>query len=173
MSANSLVIREIDSPIGKLVLGGQENTLYFIEHGSLEEKMDWIDQWKNRNLPKVPLHTDDQAFQQTIEELNQYFFHQNKSFTTPTILFGTPFQQKVWKALCSIPYGETATYKEIAQKIDNPKAVRAVGGAINKNPLSIIVPCHRVIGANKKLTGYRGGLDRKEKLLAIENVDVQ
>lgn len=68
---------------------------------------------------------------------------------------------------------ETATYKEIAQKIDNPKAVRAVGGAINKNPLSIIVPCHRVIGANKKLTGYRGGLDRKEKLLAIENVDVQ
>ncbi|MBR7553054.1 methylated-DNA--[protein]-cysteine S-methyltransferase [Allobacillus sp. GCM10007491] len=173
MSNQPLIIREIDSPIGKLVLGGQEDTLYFIEHGSLEEKMSWIERWINKNLPNSTLHTDNQAFQHAIDELNQYFYHQNQAFTAPTKFFGTPFQQKVWNTLRSIPYGQTVTYKEIAQKIDNPKAVRAVGGAINKNPLSIIVPCHRVIGSNKKLIGYRGGLDRKEKLLVIENADVQ
>ncbi|TSJ65980.1 methylated-DNA--[protein]-cysteine S-methyltransferase [Allobacillus salarius] len=173
MSTQPLIIREIDSPIGKLVVGGKENTLYFIEHGSIEEKRSWMKQWINKNLPNTTLHTDNRAFQHAIDELNQYFYHQNQVFTTPIKLFGTPFQTQVWNTLRSIPYGQTVTYKDIAQKIDNPKAVRAVGGAINKNPLSIIVPCHRVIGSNKKLIGYRGGLDRKEKLLVIENADVQ
>lgn len=103
------------------------------------------------------------------EELTAYFDGALQDFNVPTTFeIGTPFQQEVWKALRSIPYGTCVSYKDIAIKIGNPKAVRAVGGANNKNPISIIVPCHRVIGANKKLVGYGGGLEIKEALLTLE-----
>ena len=85
---------------------------------------------------------------------------------------GTDFQKKVWSALCRIPYGETRSYKDIAEKIGNPKAVRAVGGANNKNRFMIVVPCHRVIGADGSLTGYAGGIDKKIILLRHEGVDM-
>jgi len=90
-------------------------------------------------------------------------------FTVPLAPAGTPFQLSVWKALCSIPYGATASYADIARAIGNPKAVRAVGGANNKNSLPIFIPCHRVIGRDGSLTGYAGGLDIKKKLLDIES----
>ena len=86
---------------------------------------------------------------------------------------GTEFQKRVWKALCDIPYGETRSYKQIAQAIGNPKAVRAVGMANNKNPLLVIVPCHRVIGANGQLVGYASGLEKKRFLLQLENPNFQ
>ncbi len=107
--------------------------------------------------------------QKTIKELNEYFSGVRKEFTFPYKLIGTDFQIKVWRALCDIPYGQTRTYKEIAIAIGNEKACRAVGMANNKNPISIAVPCHRVIGANGKLVGYAGGLDMKEKLLLLES----
>ncbi len=101
-------------------------------------------------------------------QLAEYFSGLRTIFDLPLAPAGTPFQQKVWQALCDIPYGATCSYKDIAVAIDNPKGVRAVGLANGKNPIAIVIPCHRVIGANGKLTGYAGGLDRKATLLELE-----
>jgi methylated-DNA-[protein]-cysteine S-methyltransferase len=104
-----------------------------------------------------------------IQQLDEYFTGNRKIFDLPLKWEGTSFQKKVWQALCEIPYGETVSYKDIAERIGSPKAVRAVGQANRANNLAIIVPCHRVIGKNKKLTGYAGNrIDVKEKLLELE-----
>ena len=101
-------------------------------------------------------------------QLSEYLIGERKSFDLPLKPRGTVFQQQVWKALCDIPYGETRSYKQIAEAIGNPKAVRAVGMANNRNPLLIVVPCHRVVGANGKLVGYAAGIEKKEFLLKLE-----
>ena len=106
-----------------------------------------------------------------IEQLNRYFSGETIQFSVPIAAKGTPFQQSVWQALTTIPYGETWSYAQLADAIGNPKAVRAVGLANGKNPVSVIVPCHRVIGKNGKLTGYAGGVERKQRLLVIEGRD--
>lgn len=102
------------------------------------------------------------------QQLEEYFAGSRKKFDLPLNPAGTAFQQKVWTALQTIPYGQTASYKEIAAKVDNPKGCRAVGMANNKNPIAIIIPCHRVIGTNGKMVGYAGGLKIKEFLLNLE-----
>ncbi len=102
-------------------------------------------------------------------ELYEYFDGKRKSFSFKFSPKGTDFQKRVWSELCNIPYGKTCTYKDIAKAIGNEKASRAVGMANNKNPLAIVVPCHRVIGSNGKLVGYAGGLDMKEYLLKLES----
>ncbi len=104
----------------------------------------------------------------TIEQLEEYFSGLRNEFELPLAARGTEFQNQVWQALTTIPYGETWSYQDLADAIGNPKAVRAVGMANGKNPISIVVPCHRVIGKNGKLTGYAGGVDRKQRLLALE-----
>ena len=101
-------------------------------------------------------------------QLNEYLQGNRKTFHLPLRMKGTDFQVTVWKALCDIPYGETRNYKQIAEAIGNPKAVRAVGMANNRNPLLVVVPCHRVIGANGKLVGYAAGIEKKEFLLKLE-----
>ena len=101
-------------------------------------------------------------------QLNEYFLKKREKFSFPVKSSGTAFQQKVWNELCKISYGETNTYKEIAKKIGNEKAVRAVGTAIGRNPIAIVVPCHRVIGSNGSMIGYAYGIERKEKLLNLE-----
>lgn len=101
-------------------------------------------------------------------QLEEYFSGRRTQFDLPLAAKGTDFQQSVWQALCKIPYGETWSYQQLADEIGNPKAVRAVGLANGKNPISVIVPCHRVIGKNGKLTGYAGGVETKEKLLQLE-----
>lgn len=103
-----------------------------------------------------------------IVQLEEYFMRERKVFDVPMDLQGTTFQKQVWKALLKIPYGETCSYSVIASEINNQKAVRAVGAANGKNPISIIIPCHRVVGKNGTLTGYAGGLSIKEKLLSLE-----
>lgn len=108
------------------------------------------------------------VLQQAIDELTQYFSGERTQFTVPCVQRGTPFQQSVWSALTAVPYGETASYKDIATSIQNDKAVRAVGMTNSKNQLTIIVPCHRIIGSSGKLTGYAGGVWRKEWLLQHE-----
>lgn len=105
----------------------------------------------------------------TIKQLEEYFGGQRRKFDLPLNPQGTEFQKKVWSALEEIPYGETRSYKEIAVRVGNPAACRAVGMANNRNPIAIIIPCHRVIGSNGDLTGYAGGLDIKRRLLAIES----
>ena len=101
-------------------------------------------------------------------ELDEYFAGKLRRFTTPVIFEGTAFQRQVWTELCRIPYGETISYMELAKRIKNPKAVRAVGLANGANPIAIIVPCHRVIGANGSLTGFGGGIPTKRALLELE-----
>lgn len=103
------------------------------------------------------------------KQLNQYFEGKRKKFNLPLLIKGTEFQEKVWKALTTIHYGQTRSYGEIAKQIENQKASRAVGIANHNNKIIIVIPCHRVIGANKKLVGFGAGLDVKEKLLNIEN----
>ncbi len=104
-----------------------------------------------------------------VRQLDEYFAGIRTEFDLPLAAKGTAFQQSVWQALCEIPYGETWSYQQLAEAIGNPKAVRAVGLANGKNPISIIVPCHRVIGKSGKLTGYAGGVETKRKLLQLEN----
>ena len=103
-------------------------------------------------------------------QLNEYFHSKRKDFDLPLDQSGTDFQKQIWQGLITIPFGKSASYKDIANLANNPKAVRAVGAANGKNPISIIVPCHRVIGSNGKLTGYAGGLDRKKWLLSHEGI---
>ena len=105
----------------------------------------------------------------TYMQLKEYLSGKRKSFDIEIEMMGTEFQKKVWKELLNIPYGETRSYKDVATAIGNKKACRAVGNANNKNPIAIIVPCHRVVGSNGSMTGYAGGIDIKEKLLKIEN----
>jgi len=114
-------------------------------------------------------YSDEHAvLNQTKLQLEEYFSGRRTQFDLPLAAKGTDFQQSVWQALCKIPYGETWSYQQLADEIGNPKAVRAVGLANGKNPISVIVPCHRVIGKNGKLTGYAGGVETKEKLLQLE-----
>lgn len=104
------------------------------------------------------------------KQLTEYFEGSRKTFDVPLAAKGTDFQKQVWQALTQIPFGETWSYQDLANTIGNPKAVRAVGLANGKNPISVIVPCHRVIGKSGKLTGYAGGLERKEALLKLEGI---
>lgn len=111
----------------------------------------------------------DGAFDQLREELAEYFARERTEFTVVTAATGTPFQTRVWQALAAIPYGQTRTYGQLAVEVGEPRAVRAVGAANGRNPLCVVVPCHRVVGARGALTGYSGGLDLKEFLLALED----
>lgn len=123
------------------------------------------------NLDKPPTNSIEKPtalLEEAHRQLQEYFSGQRKIFDLPLAPCGTPFQQKIWAALQTIPYGQTASYKDIATKIGNPQACRAVGMANNKNPIAIVIPCHRVIGTNGKLVGYAGGLNVKEHLLSIE-----
>ncbi|MEO1889625.1 MAG: methylated-DNA--[protein]-cysteine S-methyltransferase [Cycloclasticus sp.] len=105
---------------------------------------------------------------ETIRQLDEYFAHQREQFDLPLLMLGTDFQQSVWNALLSIPYGTTQSYLELANSIGNKKAVRAVATANGANAMSIVIPCHRVIGSNGELTGYAGGLSAKKRLLSLE-----
>ena len=111
---------------------------------------------------------DAEVLRKATTQLDMYFAGKLKDFNLPLNAVGTTFRQTVWQELQNIPYGETITYKELAIKINNPKAIRAVGGANHHNPISIIIPCHRVIGANGKLVGYGGGMEAKDFLLKHE-----
>lgn len=105
---------------------------------------------------------------QAAAQLAEYFAGQRQSFTIPLAPRGTPFQQEVWRALCAIPYGQTRSYGQLAAALGRPSAARAVGGACRCNPIWLMIPCHRVVGASGSLTGYAGGLERKKALLALE-----
>ena len=116
----------------------------------------------------VPDQPKDPVLQETVRQLDEYFAGKRREFFIPLKTHGTDFQERVWKALRTIPYGETRTYGQIAEQVGNPKGGRAVGGANHNNPILILTPCHRVIGADGSLTGFGGGLEVKEALLALE-----
>lgn len=149
---------EIDSPLGLLTLRANERALtglYMAEHRHAPETREgWVH--------------DDDRFADARTQLDQYFAGERHTFDLPLEPVGTEFQRGVWQALREIPHAETISYGELARRVANPRAVRAVGLANGRNPISIIVPCHRVIGANGALVGFGGGLDRKRWLLAHE-----
>ncbi len=136
--------------------------------GSQNKLFEELDDWVKRRFPGSTLVQDDERLQPYTIELFEYLQGKRKTFTVPFDFEGTPFQLAVWKALCEIPYGQTQSYSDIANHIQKPASVRAVGAAIGANPVLITVPCHRVIGKNGSLTGYRGGLDMKTQLLKLE-----
>ncbi|OOF68762.1 methylated-DNA--[protein]-cysteine S-methyltransferase [Rodentibacter caecimuris] len=149
------------SPLGKLLmLSDGENLLSVdFELEQYQPNMDWVEK---KDLP---------LFQQVCMAFDRYFQGLPESFKgIPLAPKGTPFQQSIWKALCNINYGETSTYGELARLIENPKAIRAVGGAVGRNPISIIIPCHRILGKDRSLTGFGGGLPAKRFLLELENI---
>lgn len=153
-----MLYTQIDSPVGPLLLVADDAGLRQIlfVNGRSHARPDAS--WKEDKTP----------FRETIRQLQAYFAGKLENFDLLLAPQGTPFQLKVWKRLCDIPYGETISYGELARRIGNPNASRAVGLANGSNPIPIVIPCHRVIGSNGKLTGYGGGLPIKEKLLALE-----
>jgi methylated-DNA-[protein]-cysteine S-methyltransferase len=148
----------IDSPVGGLLIWSTGESL---------RQIDFMAAGHPATLP-APGRENGAFLDDVIRQLNAYFAGELQSFDLPLAPRGTPFQLGVWKRLCEIPYGETITYGELAARIGNPKASRAVGLANGSNPIPIIIPCHRVIGSSGKLVGYGGGLPRKEKLLSLE-----
>lgn len=148
--------KKINSPLGTLTLVEEDEKLSGIFYENEEV-----------NLTNIK-EKDTELLLKTEKEINEYFLGKRKSFDIPLKLKGTHYQLKVWKELMNIKYNELLTYKDIAIKINNPKSFRAVGLANNKNRIPIIIPCHRVIGSNKKLIGYSAGLDKKEFLINLE-----
>lgn len=147
--------KKIPSPVGELTLIASEKKLVSVLWNAT-----------SINARKSPYHP---ILLETEKQLREYFTGKRKAFALPLAVDGTVFQKRVWTALQKIPYGETRSYGELAKSIGSPKACRAVGGANGKNPLSIVVPCHRVIGSDGSLTGFGGGIRRKQILLAIES----
>ena len=146
----------VESPVGPLTLVAEDGVLaglFMTEH---------------RHAPSLDLPVERAGLPAVREQLAAYFSRDLKEFDLPLAVMGTPFQEQVWAALRTIPYGETWSYRELAEAIGRPTAVRAVGLANGRNPVSIVVPCHRVIGAGGDLTGYGGGLAAKQWLLSLE-----
>jgi methylated-DNA-[protein]-cysteine S-methyltransferase len=154
------VYKTVESPVGALKLVASDEGLVAIL-------------WPNDNPRRVPLSglVEEKHHPVLVEaerQLAEYFARRRKTFTLKLDFAGTAFQRQVWEALLTIPYGETRSYGQIARQIGSPKAVRAVGAANGRNPISIVTPCHRVVGATGKLTGFAGGLETKAHLLALE-----
>jgi methylated-DNA-[protein]-cysteine S-methyltransferase len=147
----------MESPVGPLLLAASDAGLHHIIFAN-----------GKRTEPDPDWREDSKPLQETMRQLRAYFTGELENFELPLAPEGTVFQRHVWFKLCDIPFGETISYGELAKRLGNPNASRAVGLANGQNPIPIIIPCHRVIGSNGKLTGYGGGLPIKEKLLALE-----
>ncbi|QFU88868.1 methylated-DNA--[protein]-cysteine S-methyltransferase [Amycolatopsis sp. YIM 10] len=153
----------VDSPVGKLTLVAAGDRLAGV----------YMEQQRHRPPEETFGARDEMPFAETTRQLEEYFDGERTEFDLPLHFDGTDFQRSVWTELSQIPFGETVSYAELAARIGKPSAVRAVGAANGRNPISIIVPCHRVIGSGGSLTGYGGGLPRKQFLLAFEGVPGQ
>lgn len=155
----TLMQTKIPSPIDDIIIQGSEQGVSYVGFYPVVE------------CPETPITKVEQPhILNCAAQLNEYFAGKRTDFDVTLATQGTAFQQAVWHALTAVPFGHTQSYSDIANALSNPKAVRAVGAANGKNPISIIVPCHRIIGANGKLTGYAGGLDRKQWLLEHEGI---
>lgn len=165
------------TPLGEVLVASTSQGICFLEFtdvACLEKEYATLLKWLHQKSPyqdreeQVALRQAQQHILQLERELEAYFAGELSQFTVALDLYGTVFQQQVWQALLAIPYGNTCSYQEIAERIQRPTAMRAVAAANGQNPISILVPCHRVIGKNGRLVGYSGGLWRKERLLALE-----
>ncbi|MDZ7696095.1 MAG: methylated-DNA--[protein]-cysteine S-methyltransferase [Deltaproteobacteria bacterium] len=156
--SNKIAYTEWDSPVGRLLIAGDFSGLRLIRFPNRLRPGEPEAHWEKNPGP----------LREAVSQLNAYFDGTRRSFNLPLAPEGTPFQLTVWEALSRIPYGETVSYGQLADTIGKPRAARAVGGAVGKNPVPIVLPCHRIIGADGSLTGFGGGLDRKTALLSME-----
>lgn len=154
----------------RLHIAATENGLCYV--GSQNRSYEEMEAWIKKRFPQNELVENKEELALYTEEIKQYLGGTRRKFTIPMELKGTEFQLAIWDALLKIPYGEKKTYSQIAQLINNPAAVRAVGTAIGANPVLLTIPCHRVVAKNGALTGYRGGLEMKERLLTLENGEI-
>jgi methylated-DNA-[protein]-cysteine S-methyltransferase len=161
IDSGSLIYTNMDSPLGELLLLGDGHALCGLYMQDGRKPVEVAPRWERSATSE--LFTDVQA------QLREYFAGERVAFDAPLAMHGTPFERQVWRALVDIPYGETVSYGEIATRVGQPSAARAVGLANGRNPIAVIVPCHRVIGADGTLTGYGGGLQRKRLLLELES----
>ncbi len=163
----TLLVEHYASPLGTYVIIASPRGIVCIEPE--DQVQACLARWEKAGVQLE--HGRNQHTETMARELDAYFRGDLRQFSAPLDLRGTPFQRQVWDALCRIPYGKTLTYGELASSIGRPEAARAVGHAVGSNPVSIAVPCHRVVGADGSLTGYGGGLPRKEALLRLEGAD--
>jgi methylated-DNA-[protein]-cysteine S-methyltransferase len=165
---NTIHIQYLNTPLGEMILGSYEGRLCIADWRD-RKRRESIDKRIQIGLNATFIEKEDFVLKLAKEELEAYFKGERQTFDIPLLLAGTIFQKKVWQALMQIPYGKTVSYKELAQYIDHEKAVRSVASAVGANAISLLIPCHRVIGSDGSLIGYAGGLRAKQGLLEIEN----
>ncbi len=164
---NTINIEYYKTKFTEFILGSFDNKLCLLDYRYRKMRKPVDDRIKKVLNAEYAEKSDD-VIKETKQQLDEYFLCERKEFDIPLLTIGTDFQKSVWNALMKVPYGYTSTYLELAKEIDNPKAVRAVANANGANAIGIIIPCHRIIGTNGKLTGYAGGLPVKKRLLKLE-----
>ncbi len=165
---NTISIQYYKSPVGEILLGSYEGKLCLADW-KYRRMRSTIDKRIQSGLNAEYVEQSSEVIEETIKEMKKYFAGERKVFDIPLLMVGTDFQKSVWEGLIKIPYGTTASYLELSKNIGNEKAVRAVASANGANAISILIPCHRIIGSNGDLVGYAGGLPAKKKLLELEN----
>ena len=164
---NYITQQYFQSPYGELILGSYDGCLCLCDW-RYRDRRAMVDRRLMQGLCAEYRQGDDDILQAAIQQLHEYFAGQRQQFDLPILLVGTPFQKTVWQALMQIPFGETLSYLQLAKNIDNVKAVRAVANANGANAMSIMIPCHRIIGSDGQLVGYAGGTEAKQALLSLE-----
>ena len=165
---DTINIQYYKTPYAEFILGSYDGKLCMLDY-RYRKKRESVDSRLQKALSTKYVEEDTEVLGETRKELDEYLRGERKVFDVPLLMLGSDFQKSVWKALLEIPYGKTASYLELAKKIGNEKAVRAVANANGANAIGIIIPCHRIIGSDGSLTGYGGGLPLKKKLLELEN----
>ena len=165
---NKISIQYYQSPVGEILLGSYNGKLCLADW-KYRKMRTTIDTRIQKGLKAEYVEQSSEVIEKIITQMKEYFAGERKDFDIPLLMVGTEFQKSVWEGLIEIPYGTTASYLQLSKNIGNEKAVRAVASANGANAISIMIPCHRIIGSNGALTGYAGGLDVKKKLLELEN----
>ncbi len=165
---NTIYVQSFKSPVGEILLGSYKGRLCMADW-RYRKMRDSIDNRLQKSLNAEYIQSDTEVLNVTRMQLEEYFEGTRKTFDIPLLMIGTEFQKSVWQGLMEIPYGKKASYLELAKNIGHEKAVRAVATANGANAISILIPCHRIIGSDGSLTGYAGGLPAKKKLLELES----
>ena len=168
---NQINIQYFKTNYGEFILGSYDEKLCMVDF-RYRKMRKTVDDRIKKGLNAKFIEQDDEILQKTRVQLDEYFNMKRREFDIPILMVGTNFQKSVWEALLKVPYGTTSTYLQLAKKIGNEKAVRAVANANGANAIGIIIPCHRIIGTNGELTGYAGGLPLKKRLLELEQENV-
>lgn len=166
-ATNIIIVKNYASPYGGMLLGSMDDQLCLCDWQQNKHR-DTVDRRLQKALSATFEEGTSKAIENAEQQLDEYFAGKRQVFDLPLLMVGSDLQKRVWNELLTIPYGKTITYKELAQRLDRPKAVRAVANAVGTNGMSILIPCHRVIGSDHSMTGYAGGIDAKLALLKLE-----